>query len=279
MSFYNLIRNFITQGKIVLFILFLLSFNTVSQEVEPVHLPVGLWEGIDQYQYKLLEINADGQHKLFKLNIASGFSKGTRLLFTDNDIKCNETECAITILKANQNNDIDRLLITPYLDTSFNVLEINADPLGKPVLTSTYQLDKQNNQSTPREFIQKYKKRIKALTAINNGDIYGFWIGVLMLDKKPELISLEIHPDKTSYFVRFINGGHSEIKASFEPEKMTILDSTIHVETNQLTFANKLIIHQLNKGMLSGYMYSVYKGHALENGQFSLFRLKLYQVH
>ena len=259
---------------IIAWLCVLLSISVSAQSAKPLELKAGLWEGIDitTFHYNILELNADGHHRFLKASIVTAFKKGKTLNFTDEEIVCTSSECIINITKAN--NEITRLIISPYLETSFKVLEISADAVGRPIYTEMYQLDSTLERSTVRNFILKYRETIESLENIQSDGIYGFWLGILSKDHKPELITFEVHPDKKSHFTLFINGENFVNATSFLPEKLIINQDVIYIETEHPTFANKLIVNQLSRSQLSGYMYSVRKGQTLETGKFSLIRMR-----
>jgi hypothetical protein len=265
------IKSYIT---IIAWLCFSLSVDVTAQTVSPLELKPGLWEGIDSttFHYNILELNADGNHRFLNTSIITAFKKGNVLNFTDEEIVCSSSECIINITKAN--DEITRLIISPYLGTSFKVLEISVDSVGRAIYTEMYQLDLTLKKSNVANFIFKYRKKIELLENIKHDGIYGFWLGILVKDHKPELIVFEVHPDKKSHFTLFISGENFVNETSFSPEKLTVNQDVIYIDTEHPTFANKLIINQLSHNQLSGYMYSVRKGQTLETGKFSLMRMR-----
>ena len=262
--------------KISVLFVSVICFSTFAKQVDSLQLKAGLLEGINEsdFSYKLIEFNSNGQHRLLTLKITSAFEKVKFRPFTDDDINCSISECIINIANQNNSNENTRLIITPYLDDSFNVIEISTNLDGQPIYTETYQLDKQQNNSTAREFIHMYKDRIESLKLISNNEFYGFWVGVLNINGKPELLSFEAHPDKTSYFIRFVNGKSFTNKTSFSPAGVKKTDDMINITTDHRSFANKLLIHK-NNSVLEGYMYSIHKGVTLQTGIFRLYRIKI----
>ena len=252
----------------------LCSINLFAEPVKKLELKAGVWEGIDSQlmDYNLLELGADGHHRLFNAEIASAFKKGKVLTFSDEQIACTSSECVINITLNNQ--DITRLIITPYLASSYKVLEINTDSTGKPIFTQSYQLDQKFGQSTIRNFLEDQKSKLAALKDVKSYGVYGLWLGVLTLDEKAELISLAVYPDKKSIFTYYANGSDSAVKIAFEPDKLKFEQDVIYIETEHVTFANKLIMHQFSANQLGGYMYSIHKGQTLQTGRLSFIRLK-----
>ncbi|MDT0603192.1 methionine sulfoxide reductase [Thalassotalea castellviae] len=261
--------------RVSIFFVAVIFFSNDAWPIEPLKLKAGLLEGISEsdFSYKLIEFNANGQHRMFTLKIASAFRKVKFRAFSDHDINCDITACVINIVNEHNPNENTRLIMTPHLDNALQVMEMSTDHNGQAIFTQTYQLDKQQKQSTVREFVHMYKDRLESLTSIRQNEFYGFWIGVLNIDGKPELLSFEAHPDKTSHFVRFVNGESFTNKASFTPANVSKVGSLIEIETDHLTFANKLLIHKHN-AVLEGYMYSTYKGTTLQKGVFRLYRIK-----
>lgn len=252
----------------------LVSHNVTAAPVNNVELKPGLWEGISISlgQYNIFELNEDGNHIFFIANIASAFKKVKKFDFTDENIACTTSECIINI-KRNSTESI-RLILAPYLENSFKVMEINTKADGKAIFAQTYQLDRQKEQSTVRSFINKYQHRIDSLRQHDSDGIYGFWLGVLVKGDKPELVSLEVHSDKKSTFTLFSNGQNFVNETALLTNSMIIEDSVFKITTEHPTFANKLIINQLSSNMLTGYMYSVHKGNSLQTGKFSLSRVR-----
>jgi hypothetical protein len=144
---------------------------------------------------------------------------------------------------------------------------------GTPILTSSYQLDLQLNSSTVRRFIQHYSEHIKTLRRVENSSIYGFWLGVINVNHKPELVKLELHGDKISSFTRFINGQNYTNETTFLPEQVKQENGSAFISTSHQTFANQLIFHSLSSNMLTGYMYSIHQEQPLQTGDITLFRI------
>jgi len=260
--------------SLVTLLCLLFSISISAQPAEPLQLKSGLWEGInsDSWDYNLLELDPDGKHRFFNLNIPSAFQKGRVWNFSDEQIICTNAECIINIDKKTRGST--RLIISPYIETSFKVLEINIDADGVPIFTRTYQLDQKKAPSTVRSFIDSHRNRLESLKEIQSDGIYGFWLGILWLNDKPELISLEVHPDKKSKLVRFINGQSYINESAFLPENVIVEQAVITIATEPGSFTSKLIINQLSDKQLNGYMYSTIRGKAVQTGNFSLSRMR-----
>ena len=95
-----------------------------------------------------------------------------------------------------------------------------------------------------KNFIRTYSERIELLETLQSDGIYGFWLGILIKDYKPELITFEVHPDKKSHFTLFITGENYVNATFFPPEKLIIKQDVdvVYIDTVHPTFANKLIV-------------------------------------
>ena len=247
----------------------------ISAHCESLELTSGLWEGINErdFSYNLLQINEDGQHYMFKASIATGFKHISRTPFTDNDISCSNLHCKIT-LPVYKVNYVKHIILSPYLNTSFNVLESTMGNDNKLISSSIYQLDQQKHQSSVRDFMDKYKGSIQQLAKSATNDIYGLWVGIIRLNHKNELVSIEIYPDKPGRLLRFINGDKGVIQTNFNPEDILIENGKITINTTLSTFANTLLLTRPISNVIKGYAYSIYKGKPLEDATLNLFRIK-----
>lgn len=240
----------------------------------PLSLSPGLWEGIDEsgFTYKLFQINEDGQHYLFEASIGSTFKHISRLPFANNDIECTHLHCKIT-LPSNEEGYSRHLILSPYMDTDFKVLESTTGEDDKPILTTTYQLDIQKGQSTVRNFMDTYRGTIEELANAATNDIYGLWVGIMRINSGNELMSIEIYPNKKGRLVRFINGSSLTNQTDFNPEDIHEEGDVYTVDTSHPTFANSLVFTLPISNTLKGYTYSIYKGHSLEDATFLLYRV------
>ena len=252
--------------------------NTAFAENTP-NLPLGsgLWEGISETNganYYLLQLNDNGEHKLFITDLASAFRRVKQMPFANNDINCTSSECILSIPNPSQQNSNLRLIVTPNLNDSFNVLEMHIDDKNNPILSATYQLDKKNGKSTVREFIERYRERLIALDEKGSSELFGVWIGVADIRGKKQLVVLDHKLDGLSEFVLMINGTSMINKTHFNKSNVSLVDGVTRISTTNATFANQIILHQLTEDMLQGHLYSYHKGRVLEPADFKLFRIK-----
>jgi hypothetical protein len=143
-------------------------FASLPAHAENLKLTPGLWQGIykDNFEYNVLEIKENGEHRLIIANIASAFHRNKSIAFNDNDIKCNRINCTIKLISPNKEHLQFTLILSRYLDNSFEVLEIYSNADDDFVMSKTYRLEKQESQSTVHTLIDKYLSRIDELAAI-----------------------------------------------------------------------------------------------------------------
>ncbi len=248
-------------------------FASIPAHAENLKLTPGLWQGIykNNFEYNVLEIKENGEHRLIIANIASAFHRNKSIAFNNNDIKCSRLNCTITLISPNKEHLQFTLILSRFLDNSFEVLEIYSNTEDNFVMSKTYRLEKQERQSTVHTFIDKYRSKIDKLATIEKSVLYGFWIGLLNLDGNQKLASIEFHPNKESYFNYFISDGI--VSTTFMPQDIKEKDNVLEITTSNPLFANKLIIHKDNRE-LKGYMYSNHKGTTLQTGSFKLYRFE-----
>jgi len=242
--------------------------------MNPLELQAGLWEAVSDYEYKLLEISDKGQHRLIMLNIVSGFEHGNVHLFTDESIACSSTECIVANVKKARSNESIRLMLTPYLDSSYKAVEVVANEEGQPIIAYTYQLDRQDNKSTVRRFIESHKHKMNEAESNSGTGLLGLWIGTVRVENNLDLAVLNVTTDGKSHFSRFINGTDLVNTVFFESKTLDLSLPFLTLDTEHPTFANKIMIHKLSSSMISGYMYSIYKQQLIQGGTFTLFRLR-----
>ncbi|MDP5030516.1 hypothetical protein, partial [Paraglaciecola sp.] len=190
------------------------------------------------------------------------------------DIKCSSTECIIEFPRGNKGKK--RLIISPYLDSSFMVLDIPVDDKNQGLAQSTYQLDAANDGSALTNFLATYPKAvIQTLSKLNSDtDIAGLWVGRLTMDDKPQLLTLAVYPDQQSNFTLHLVGKDYVNRTTFMPPDIRQQDGVIHITITHWTFANQLIINRLSGSQIREYMYSVHKGYTLQTGDFWLLRIE-----
>ena len=254
----------------------LLSSMAVA-ETKPIKLEAGLWEGVSDQagmNYNILDLNEDGQHAFYIANMASAMRYIKRIPFTDNDITCTSAECTLSLNDPRVTNEKYKIIISPHLTNSFKVLSIiSVDE--KPTLTKTYQLDKAQGSSTSREFIKRYGATIESLDKYKNEGLYGFWVGTYNDGTQKQMVVLNAQPGQRSEFVVMLNGYSGVTNETyFKDSDITTSDTITRISTSHITFANQIILHQQNKNMIAGYMYSYHKGQVLQTATFQLYRVE-----
>jgi hypothetical protein len=256
-------------------------FINVSNATQPEHnisLQAGLWEGIsDEYgtDYYLLQLNEDNNHRLYITKMSSAFRQVRQLPFTTEDIRCSASECILSILNPYDEQTNIRLILSPYLGDSLQVLRIAVDKQGRPVLSTTFRLDKKEGKSTVRQFRELYRERLLDSESSSEGELYGFWLGVIDTRNKKQLIVFDYNRSKPSSFAMLINGSNVINETSFDSSDVIKTGDEIKISTSHQTFANQIMLHQATPDMLNGYMYSYHKGYLLKDATFTLFRIKL----
>ena len=125
-----------------------------------------------------------------------------------------------------------------------------------------------------REFIEKFKYRISSLDENSNDDLTGFWVGVLDIRDKLQLVILDVQQDKKSEFVLMLNGVSGTNETYFNEEDILVDQNIITISTSYKTFANQIILYRVSNNMLYGYLYSYHKGQVLEPTSFQLIRVR-----
>ncbi|TDF39166.1 hypothetical protein EYS14_06470 [Alteromonadaceae bacterium M269] len=264
--------------KVVFLSFFVAVFATDSLaatgENKHLELGYGMWEGISDYGYYLLVLSESGEHKLYNGHLASAFRKGQSHSFSNENISCGMSECTLEIKNNNDPNSSIRMIATPHLEDSLNVLEINVDNNNRAVLTQTYQLDKKTGKSTIREFVEKYKDRAISRVDEEREGLSGLWVGTIRIRERTQLVALDVRHNDKSEFVLFVNGSSITNETYFDESDISVTGNEIVISTSHATFANKLILHQTTCSTLSGHMYSYHKGYPIEPSDFRLHRVK-----
>ena len=228
-----------------------------SEEAAPIALKVGLWEGIgiDTFSYELLQINQNGEHRVYTLGIHGGFQSYQLNGFDDSDISCNNSECTITMPKSIR-NEFTHLIITPLTRDRYNVIEIITDKDQKHIFSRKYELQKQSGRSTPRQFIDKNKQRLQSIPSHSDEGINGLWTGVMTNTNSSSLISFDINPNTSSQLVRYINGTQFNFSLDFAPDDIETSGKLTTIETISSKSTNKIVMKQILPNALEGVIYS-----------------------
>lgn len=257
--------------------LFVMNASATETKNKFFTLETGIWEGISDSmgtEYLMLVLAKDGKHRLLRGNLSSVFRKTRQFMFTDENITCSESECVVSMDNPYEEGYQLRLLLTTNLPHIYNVLEISRDGDKRPILSRTYQLEKQENRPTVSRFLAKYRDRINSLASASHDGLEGFWLGVATFENQKDLVVLDLNETDNSEFVFFSNGSNVILETNFNISDVEQREEVYEISTNHKTFANKIIIHQLSDNLLWGNFYSYYKGQALENTTIQLHRIK-----
>lgn len=274
------LKNLISRVNLLLLLLlglFVVNASATETENKLFALETGIWEGISDSmgtEYLMLVLAKDGKHRLLRGNLSSVFRNTRQFMFTDENIICSESECVVSMDNPYEEGYQLRLLLTTNLPHIYNVLEISRDGDKTPILSRTYQLEKQENRPTVSRFVARYRARINSLASASHDGIEGFWLGVATFENRKNLIALDVSNSNKSEFVFFRNGSNIILETNFNISDVEQREEVYEISTSHKTFANKIIIHQLSDNLLWGNFYSYHKGQALENTAIQLHRIK-----
>lgn len=243
-----------------------------------MQLPFGLWEGIssDKMSYQLLEISDKGQHRFISTSLSNGFKHGISYSFNDEQVKCSSSECTVDTVHPQRPDEHLRLILTPYLDDQFTVLQIPRDQNGKPFLTEHYRLNKQTKKSTVRRFLETRVQQLKELKPASEGEMDGVWIGVMnSWEGAADMVLLEFHSQQMSSITRYINGTDYTHVATFKPEDVSkrgehfLIQATHPIQETH----RELTLHRNGDSFIEGYWSDSLRGYTSYAGSFRLYRL------
>lgn len=251
-----------------------LLIATARAEDATFILQPGLYEGIDDEGYfQVLEIKADAPHRLVISNSYQAFRHGLVVEFAAEEVSCSASECIFDTRNPQLPQERIRLLITPLLDVNLKILRLHNDSNSKNLLSYGATLYRQTERlSTILRFIEQNRDRLQTLPASYNNELEGFWVGILKIDNREDLVKLELNLNGRSRFVRYISGSTLTNETEFEPAQIHVDGVTIRIKTSNPTFANQLFIVSSGADGLQGFMYSEHQGHTLQSGSFRLLR-------
>lgn len=258
---------------LVIVVTLLLSTSQLAHANPLFSKPI-LLEGIyDQYgYYNLLDIKEDGQHALYKVYLRGNLGV-KRFPFSDDDIICQSNQCQINFDLPNEEATGQLILSPVFSDGPLLVHETAIDKDHNVILSASYQLKPKKGQSTPRDFIQRFKSRFQSLPDSDNKELAGLWLGTLNMEGQVDMLALEISEESKSHFIRYINGAGYTNETSFDFQDIQPFGDALFITTSHKTFANKILLHKVGKKSLSGYFYAYHKGVALQIGTFKLTKL------
>lgn len=254
-------------------ILWLLIATAHAEDTMFIPQP-GLYEGIDDDGYfQVLEIKPDAPHRLVLSNTYQAFRHGLVVEFVADEMSCSASECIFDTRNPQFPQERIRLLIAPSLDLNLKVLRLHIDSSGKNLLSYGATLYRQTGKSsTVRRFIEQNRDRLQALPTSYSNELEGFWVGLLQIDNRQDLVKLELNLNGRSRFVRYISGSTLTHETEFEPAQIRVDGVTIRIQTSHPTFANQLFIVSSGADWLEGFMFSEHQGQTLQRGSFRLLR-------
>jgi len=226
--------------RIIRYITAILFCSTLYTNIEAsnVELKQGLWTGFNDINstFVMLDINDNSKHYLFELNIISGFKFGKRFTFTDEQIKCNEIQCNISLDK--NGGYTSNIAISPYL-TNGDVLSVFDTQINKEInflATSVYKLRKENGKSAANRFINLYRDKVEQLYTTSNDGLKGLWIGVWNIDgRNKQLVVLDIDHDNNGNLIRLTGNIPNNNATPIQSADVVINGKNIELRSNGIT--------------------------------------------
>ena len=263
-------------GKLIFFACCLAIPHTYAKNASELISQPGLWEGVshENQNFKLLKFNADGKHFLFSLRMISGLQEFQKIPFSTKDVQCTSSECSINFPYSKRYKASKRLILTPHTVSGFHVIEMERDENKNVLLSTTYQLQPQKNQSTARNFLDKFHHRFAEFKKYDNTD-EGLWIGTAFVNNTYRLLILELYRDKKSTLLEYYNGSNSVLTEEFESENSEFVNNNINLIIRDDRALKTLNVYNINNFMLQGYYTSTIDGVLLRNVKIELYKLKL----
>lgn len=242
-------------------------------------LPVGTWEGISSSlgEFKVLKITANNQHKLISYRIANGMQSYNSIVFSNEDIKCDEFNCQIYLQTALENLPL-KVSLTDYVGTGYIVTEAVKLKSGN-MNSSSYRLDKVASITTPSSFITKETKKLTTIASIHKNKRFGYWAGILKTsnDEQLKFATLDYQPDKVATFTVYTPGLPYEAKMNFNPDWLEQKNGELTTKVSGALFASQLTLRYPLRDVINGNFeqrFERYPERLINNGMFTLYRVK-----
>ena len=263
-------------GKLIFFACCLVIPHTYAKNASELISQPGLWEGVnhENQNFKLLKLNENGKHFLFSLRMISGLQEFQKISFSTKDVQCTSSECLINFPYSKRYKASKRLILTPHTASGFHVIEMERDENKNVILSTTYQLQPQKNQSTARNFLDKFHHRLAEFKKYDNTD-EGLWIGTAFVNNTYRLLILELYRDKNSTLFEYYNGSNDAFIEDFELENSEFVNNNINLIIQDDRTSKILNLYNSNNFMLQGYFISTLDDKLLRNVKIELYKLKL----
>ena len=236
--------------------LFALVFSTavIAESAPPLELSVGWYEGYQEVflDYKGLEINEDGNHRLVTSHLSWGMGAFRNINFGDEDMQCSSVNCVIEIPEPDHEGHLNRLVLAPSPVGGWYVMQTSAEPDGELVLTNTYELRQNEEGSDGYAFTSRYQETLENLQQPDDASLDGLWIGVRTGDTSQNLVALEYSRGEPATLVTFLGRHVGELE--FPAERITTSEYTLNLSTQQRPTEHRITLtNQINRRLV-GYV-------------------------
>ncbi len=242
-------------------------------------IPVGVWEGISRSgaEFKVLKIMPDNQHSLTSFNIASGMQSNESVSFKNEDIECDEFNCRIYTVTANENLPL-KITLTKFINEDYLVTEA-VRLASENIHSSSYKLKTTKSKTTPERFIAQETKKLQHLALKHKNERFGYWSGVLEHSNEDELnfVTLVYQPKQMAILTVYSPGSSDPIVMSFNPKWLQQSNGELKTKLKGFHFASQITLRYQSRDMIDGdfeQRFERYPERLLGNGNFRLYRVK-----
>lgn len=240
----------------LLYALLGLLFSTAvfAESASPVDLSVGWYEGYQTrfLDYKGLQINEDGQHRLMTSHLSWGMEAFRNMYFGDEDIQCSSVNCVIEIPEPNHEGHFNRLVMSPSPVGGWYVMQTSAKPDGELVLTTTYELTQNEEGSDGYAFRNRYQGTLETFQQTDEASLDGLWIGVRSGETSQNLVALEYSDGGQATLVTFLGRHAGEVK--FPAEGITASEHGLNLSSQQSSSNHRITVSNQMNRRLVGYV-------------------------
>ncbi|PKG81533.1 hypothetical protein CXF85_18930 [Colwellia sp. 75C3] len=242
-------------------------------------LPIGIWEGISRSgaEFKVLKIMPDNQHSLTSFNIASGMQFHESVSFQNEDIECDEFNCHIFTVTADENLPL-KISLTKFIGQDYLVTE-TVRLSSASIYSSSYKLKATKSKTTPERFIAQESKKLKAIVLKHKKERFGYWSGILEHSNEDELnfATLVYQPEQMATLTVYSPGSSYPITMTFNPEWLQQSNGELKTKLKGFHFASQITLRYQSRDMIDGdfeQRFERYPERLLGHGNFRLYRVK-----
>jgi hypothetical protein len=241
-------------------------------------MPVGVWEGISRSdgEFKVLKIMPNNQHNITSFNIVSGMQSNETVSFKNEDIECDEFNCHIFTVTADENLPL-KITLTKFVEQDYMVTEAIKLASGK-IYSSSYKLKATKSKTTPERFIATETKKLNAIASKHKKERFGYWSGLLEHANEDDLsfATLVYLPEKMATFTVYSPGLSFPITMTFNPEWLQQSNGELKTKLKGFHFASQLTLRYQSRDIIDGdfeQRFERYPERILGHGNFRLYRV------